>query len=302
MPAHHVSRAGEAPPSTPVAFEGRSTGYGQVVHVDGRFGAVHAAVATAALQPGGSVAPHLQSYEEYLFILDGSLELTLNGRTFTLAANDCACVPVGATHALRNAGASTCRWIDFKAPIPRTPDRPADTFFVQAAGDLSGSLRDPGAPHFNTYRPDGMSLEALVDATRPGGPPGNPNLGNALQVFGGTTLKMLLDHRQGAFLGNMFMIQFQPGMVLQSHDHPLEEIFYMLEGEVRFIADGREYRLRTGDVAFAGVGCIHEFANQTECPCRWLETRSPLPPVLHEARFGKDWNDVASRVVGATRS
>jgi mannose-6-phosphate isomerase-like protein (cupin superfamily) len=70
----------------------------------------------------------------------------------------------------------------------------------------------------------------------------------------------------------------------------------MLEGEVEFVADGRPYTLRTGDVAFAGVGCIHAFENRSGARCRWLETRAPLPPLHHAYRFERDWEYLSEQL------
>ena len=286
---HHVSRAGAVPPSKPFPFEGHSRGLTQATHTGPGTGTFHAAMATVELAPAGFVEPHLQSYEELVFILDGSPVLTLGGVEVQLHANDCACIPVGAVHSWANPGDGPSRWLGLSAPVPRGAGLPADTFFVAGpqAGLVRLGLRDHRAPHFNAFRPEQMDLASVMPS---GG--SAPSLGNALQVFGGTTLKMLLDSRQGAFLANMFMCQFAPGMALQPHDHPLEETFCVLDGEVVFVADGAEHRLRPGDVAFAGLGCIHSFENRSARPCRFLETRSPLPPVLHEARFSRDWEDV----------
>ena len=107
---------------------------------------------------------------------------------------------------------------------------------------------------------------------------------------------MLLDERQGAHLGNMFMVDYQPGVVLHPHDHPIEEAFYMLEGEVLYIADRHEYPLGVGDVAYAGVGCIHAFENRTQERTRWLETRAPLPPSQHADRFDRDWSYLGGKL------
>ena len=97
---------------------------------------------------------------------------------------------------------------------------------------------------------------------------------------------------QGAFPADMSMCQFAPGGVLQPHGHPLGETFCVLDGKVVFVAGGADCLLRPGDVAFAGLGCIHSFENRSARPCRFLETRSPSPPVLHEARFNRDWGHV----------
>ena len=286
---HHVSRAGSAPPSVPFPFEGRSRGLTQVTHTGPGAGTFHAAMATMELAPAGFVEPHLQSHEELVFILKGSPVLTVGGVEAQLHANDCACIPVGAAHSWANPGDGPSRWLGLSAPVPRGAGLPADTFFIASprAGLVRLGLRDHRAPHFNSFQPEQMDLASVMPS---GG--SAPSLGNSLQVFGGTTLKMLLDSRQGAFLANMFMCQFAPGMSLQPHDHPLEETFCVLDGEVVFVADGTEYLLRAGDVAFAGLGCIHSFENRSVRSVRFLETRSPLPPMLHEARFNRDWEHV----------
>ena len=46
----------------------------------------------------------------------------------------------------------------------------------------------------------------------------------------------------------MFMVGYQPGAVAHPHDHPFEESYVMLEGEVDVVADDRRYTLYPGDV------------------------------------------------------
>ena len=47
--------------------------------------------------------------------------------------------------------------------------------------------------------------------------------------------------------------------------------------------------LGPGDVAWAGVGCVHEFRNIGDGHVRWLETQAPQPPPRHSYRFTRDW-------------
>ena len=61
------------------------------------------------------------------------------------------------------------------------------------------------------------------------------------------------------------------------------------EGEVVARFDGVEYHLEPGDVAWAGVGCVHEFRNVGDGVVRWLETQAPQPPSRHSYRFARDW-------------
>ena len=64
----------------------------------------------------------------------------------------------------------------------------------------------------------------------------------------------------------------------------------ILEGEVDGWFDGEKYRLKPGDTAWAGVGCIHEFRNPTQGIVRWLETQAPQPPRRYSYRFRRDWS------------
>ena len=74
-----------------------------------------------------------------------------------------------------------------------------------------------------------------------------------------------------------------------AHDHPFEETFLILEGATDAQFDGETYRLEAGDVAWAGVGCVHGFTNAGPGPVRWLETQAPQPPARHSYRFARDW-------------
>jgi quercetin dioxygenase-like cupin family protein len=112
----------------------------------------------------------------------------------------------------------------------------------------------------------------------------------ALLVYSGITVKMMVDSDLGADLSTMFMVQYEQGGFAGAHDHPLEETYMILEGEVEAAFDGNKYQLAPGDVAWAGVGCVHEFRNIGEGRVRWLETQAPQPPPRHSYRFARDWS------------
>ena len=115
----------------------------------------------------------------------------------------------------------------------------------------------------------------------------------ALLVYSGISVKMMVDADLGADLSTMFMVQYEPGGFAGAHDHPLEEAYLILEGEVEGAFDGNSYRLGPGDVAWAGVGCVHEFRNVGEGRVRWLETQAPQPPKRRSYRFARDWSYLA---------
>jgi quercetin dioxygenase-like cupin family protein len=87
----------------------------------------------------------------------------------------------------------------------------------------------------------------------------------------------------------MFMVQYEQGGFAGAHDHPLEETYLILEGEVEATFDGTTHRMGPGDVAWAGVGCVHGFRNIGGGLVRWLETQAPQPPRRHSYRFARDW-------------
>ena len=86
---------------------------------------------------------------------------------------------------------------------------------------------------------DNLKLGAAVDA-----PTVSASMATALLAYSGIAVKMLVDPRLGAVLHTMFMVEYQPGGVAQPHDHPLEEAYYILEGEVEAMADDEKFTLR----------------------------------------------------------
>jgi mannose-6-phosphate isomerase-like protein (cupin superfamily) len=105
---------------------------------------------------------------------------------------------------------------------------------------------------------------------------------------------MMVDSDLGALLTTMFMVQYDLAGVAGPHDHPFEETYLFLEGVAEAAFDGQIYRLRAGDVAFAGVGCMHSFKNVGNGPVRWLETQAPQPPGRHSYRYVRDWDYLRS--------
>jgi quercetin dioxygenase-like cupin family protein len=302
MRRHHVTRFDPADLAVPPAYLAGSEGYRRASHIDRAVGAIHTGFGTCELAAGGGIQPHVQAYEELVHVLEGEPVLTVDGETRRLVADDCAFIGVGATHAWHNPGPGAARWIDLEAPQARGGDQPPDTFFVGGPTPTDGPLldiRDPRSRHFAHWDRSQMDLELLKRPAPVDAPAVSSSMSSALLAYSGIAVKMLIDERHGAHLGNLFMVDYQQDVVLHPHDHPIEEAFYMLEGEVVYIADGEEYELRVGDVAYAGVGCIHAFENRSGKGCRWLETRAPLPPLHHGYRFERDWDHLAD--VLATR-
>jgi quercetin dioxygenase-like cupin family protein len=121
-------------------------------------------------------------------------------------------------------------------------------------------------------------------------------MATALLAYSGIALKMLVDTRLGAVLHQMFMVEYEPGGAAQLHDHPLEESYTIISGEVEAEADGERFTLHTGDVFWSGVGCVHGFWNTSGGRVRFLETQSPQLPANHSYRFNRDWDYLTERL------
>jgi len=124
----------------------------------------------------------------------------------------------------------------------------------------------------------------------------------ALLVYSGITVKMMVDSDLGATQSTMFMVQYDPEGYAGPHDHPLEETYLITEGSVEATFDGTAYVLEAGDVAWAGVGCVHGFRNVGQGVVRWLETQSPAPPSRHTYRYVRDWSYLQDRLAEGTDS
>ncbi len=121
-------------------------------------------------------------------------------------------------------------------------------------------------------------------------------MATALLVYSGISLKMLVDQRLDAALHTMFMVEYEPNANAHPHDHPLEEAYYIMHGEVEALADDETYLMKPGDFLWAGVGCTHAFYNRSNTTVRWLETQSPQPPARNSYRWSRDWEYVAEQM------
>ena len=296
---HHVLRADEI--SLRPAYPGSSKGFTRCSLVDAAAGSVHMAVGICGLEAQGSIDEHLHSFEESFYVLDGSPVLVLDGRAYRLPPGACGVVPVGVRHAWIGADGDAARWIDMYAPQPRLDAAGgADTFFVgPAPGALEAvplDVRDPRTRNLFRLDDGQMELDRLKAGTAVDEPTVSASMATALLAYSGIAVKMLVDQRVDAQLHTMFMVEYEPGGVAHPHDHPLEEAYVMLEGEVEAEADGARYALQAGDAFWTGVGCVHAFYNRSNARVRWLETQSPQPPARHSYRFNRDWKYLQSRI------
>jgi quercetin dioxygenase-like cupin family protein len=240
------------------------------------------------LEPAGEVDAHVHSFEESIYVIAGQLVLDTTEGSFLLEPGDYALVPVGMTHAFRNTSDAAASFVEMKAPLPRERFG-YDTQFTRplaTAEPVSIDIRDPRNRYFGHIEPENMD-PAMQTQDRLAL---SASMRTALLVYSGISVKMMIDSDLGADLSTMFMVQYEEGGFAGAHDHPLEEAYLILDGQVEATFDGESYELGPGDLAWAGVGCLHEFRNVGAGHVRWLETQAPQPPPRHSYRFARDWN------------
>jgi len=280
------------------ALPGRSSGLTTCRLVDGPSGSTHMALTLVALADG-HVDEHLHSFETSFYVLEGNPVLYLEGRGVTLEPGACGAIPVGVPHAFR-AG-EPARWIEMASPRPRTDG--SDTFFLgsppEGAPDTLDA-RDPRNHNLFLLREGETDLDVLKHAQPMGAPTVSGSMATAVLAYSGITVKMLVDQRLDAQLHTMFMVDYQPGACANPHDHPFEESYYMLDGEVDVVADGDRHTLRPGDAFWTGTGCVHAFYETQGRTVRWLETSAPGPPPRHSYRHQRDWDYLRERLATET--
>jgi quercetin dioxygenase-like cupin family protein len=288
MASHVVKRQTELVFDIPEEFRDRSEGYTTASVVDEPAGGVQMGFRVARLEPGGEVPSHLHSFEESIYVIEGTLVADTGEGSVELSDGDYGLLPVATTHAFRNLAGVTAVFAEMKAPLPRqrfsfdtmfprplarSEPRPIDVRDprTRAFGHISSESMDPGL-----QTQDRLAVSA--------------SMRTALLLYSGITVKMMIDSDLGADLSTMFMVQYEQDGFAGAHDHPLEEAYLILEGEVEATFDGSQYKLEVGDVAWAGVGCVHAFRNVGNGVVRWLETQAPQPPARHSYRFARDWS------------
>jgi quercetin dioxygenase-like cupin family protein len=293
---HFVAHVDWSFADDPMPASDRSKGLARKVLIGPDQGAVHTELALGALHPGGWLRRHVHSYEEALYVLDGELLLEHDGRVHRLVKGDFALNPLGVWHGLGNDSDGPARWMSVNTPQRLGPDAGRkDTLYQKGPADLASlsaraqrpafgpSLRYVG--HYDGTPPQAEALR-LTDPARGRTPVG---MNEALIVYSGISVKMLVDRGFGADLLTMFTVDYEPGGSAQQHDHPFEEAYFFLAGDVEAELDGTVYQIHPGDVVFSAVGGVHGFYNNGAEQVRWIETQAPQPPTRHAYRWLPVW-------------
>lgn len=266
----------------PATYEGHATGFRRADLIGRDEGSVHMGFFISELAPGGTIDPHIHSYEKGVFVLEGEVELNRDGKAFSLGPHDYALVPIGTAHGFRNRGRQRARWVEKCAPRPKLADEWQDSFFVPEPTWPAGSgqpVKTPLAKMVGHFDEAQLPAPQRVD-----------------DFMWGWSKKMLMDKMFGSLQFDLFIIEFAEGGQTSLHDHNFEEAYLVLDGEVTFEAEGKEYVLTPGTIAWSGVGAPHGFFLNRGTACRWLEVMSPQPPQQAANRRMATWDRLRGRL------
>ncbi|HTW98067.1 MAG TPA: cupin domain-containing protein [Acidimicrobiales bacterium] len=301
--------------------DGTVEGYAHRGLVDRSMGAVHTDLGLCRLNAGATLPRHVHSFEQCAYVLAGRPAVAMRGSTYLLEPGDYVFFAVGEAHAWHNPGGEDACWLELGTPQAAGPGGRPDTFVLKDGGGASTgagpgagpsagpgpgafagggsagpsrlSLSDPTARLGGHYHGTDSQLEALAvrDQARGRAPAG---MDTALLAYSGISVKMMVDPGLGADLMTMFMVDYEPGGAAQVHDHPFEEAYFFLQGEIDGEIEGELRTFRAGEVLFCGVGVLHGFFNTGGGHVRWIETQAPQPPRRHSYRWPAHWARVAA--------
>lgn len=102
-----------------------------------------------------------------------------------------------------------------------------------------------------------------------------PGAGEVLDVVG-EHIRILIDSKQsgGDFVIFEDITGPRNGPPLHRHGKD-DELFYIVEGTLKFVIDGRESIVGPGSVVFAPRGSVHTYMNMGKTPSRMIVTCTP---------------------------
>lgn len=299
---YYLTKIDDRLATTPDNYTDGSVGYSRQPLIDRSTGSPHMGVSIAHLAADGHIEPVVHSFEVSLFVFSGEIALTMLGSTTLLTRDHCAVIPIGTTYTIRAVGASAS-WLFVSAPSEINDGRRQDTFFTNEKMEefeaAEPDVRDPRNHHAVRFDSASMDLKALAGGPDVNAPSTSPSMATALLAYSGIGVRMLIDQMVGAQLHSMFVVDYQPTAIAHPHDHPFEEAYVFIEGEVHALVDGELLVLHAGDVLWAGVGTDHGFENRSTGLVRWIEMQAPQPPAQHSYRFSREWEHLAQKLYGA---
>lgn len=279
-----IGNVATAVEDTPAVYRAKAHGYASRRLLGKQTSTTHIGWSLAELEGGGELPAHLHAYEETFFILEGTPIVTFEGQAYQLGLGDYGVFPLGTPHAWRNEASAAVRWLEVQAPARY--DESADTILLrEAAAPVSARQPNFASP---LTRFVGHSDQSLFL------PLATPDSRRRSRLY----RQGLAGELVGAHFSHTVMIQLHSGGFVALHDHPHEEAYFMLDGEVEITLADETRLLKAGDYGWAGIGTHHTFRNLGSAPARWVETQSPMPSQQHFTRILHEWREARQAEMG----
>jgi mannose-6-phosphate isomerase-like protein (cupin superfamily) len=190
--------------------------------------------------PGKAVPLHRHPVNQYMFVVEGELEVRFGSRAIRAKRNELVIIPAGMAHHSTNPTTEREVHLEFVAP-----NRSHWTEFIKP-----GEVVDEDAEPF----PEGFSLLRREDESiRPPGP------------FPGFSRQVLLDRSTGGDFASFNIDRTQPGgRGPAMHIHRFDQYFLTLEGSLSMEIAGEEFVLAPGTWIPIPAGVPHRNWNASE--------------------------------------
>jgi quercetin 2,3-dioxygenase len=215
---------------------------------------------------------HHERAHEGLFVLDGKLELTLNGHTYLLTRGDYACIPAGTTHGYR-MHSHRARLLSFTVggEVARLYSIIGEPFAGfehpekarNANFDMRFAEAEAGADFKLALHAQNTGAARLVEG---GEVPGSVvpyvlEAGEGIRLVASDQLFTFLTtqaNTDGQFIA--VMTEGPKGNAIIQHYHERHtEMFFCLDGQMTVWADGRELPFGPGDFLHIPANTVHSY-------------------------------------------
>lgn len=223
----------------------------------GRFNAARSlTTGIVTIAPEAALDQHLHPASESITVLEGDLEVSVEGRTYLLSRLDNIAIPRWAPHAARNPSAV----------------RPARLHVALASGSPERELLPRAFPRVEMPA-DSAGCAGMERVTR---------IRTAKRSFAVGPGSEFVDYFRAALVPGLEMSggygRFQPGGRLPAHVHDFDESICIIGGAATCLVEGRRHEVEGCATALVPRGRVHYFVNDSSAPMEMIWVYAgPLP-------------------------
>jgi 2-keto-3-deoxy-L-rhamnonate aldolase RhmA/quercetin dioxygenase-like cupin family protein len=244
-------------------------GSGQVLHVEpgvmlealvgGFLSAKGITTGVVTMQPEAVLSYHIHPCSESITVLEGEVEVAIEGRTYRLGPRDNIAIPRWIPHRVRNPHHDHIT----RLHIALAMAMPERELVTRSFDQVHMPPESPGVP--------GWERITRFDSAQPA-----TEMGPGVQS---------IDYFQASVMPGCEMsagfIRLEPGRRLRDHVHHFDESVCVMEGHAQALVEGREDSLTPYATAWIPRGRVHSFLNRSDRPVDliWV-CADPVPEAI----------------------